>query len=119
MGMQTKKASMADVAHLIRVRMMAEGGFTEALFEGLDQSVEEIIETELSNPNLTAHYQNYWVALSHVEIVGGLHIFPWDDFRNDSHNPQVPEECYLIMKTFDEFEAPGDLLHPRTFRHIK
>ena len=107
MGIQTRKASIADVAHLIRVRMMAEGGTAEALFEELGQSVEEIIETELSNPNLTAHYQNYWVALSHDEIVGGLHIFPWNDFRNDSHNPLVPEDRYLIMEPFDELKAPG------------
>ena len=48
MGIKTRKASMADAAQLIRVRMMAEGGFAEALFEGLDQSIEEIIEIELS-----------------------------------------------------------------------
>jgi ribosomal protein S18 acetylase RimI-like enzyme len=106
MGIQTRKASEADVAHLIRVRMMAEGGFTNVLFEGLDQSIEEIIETELSNPNLTAHFQNYWIALNHDEIVGGLHAFPWNDFRNDSHNPLVPEDRYLIMEPFDELEAP-------------
>jgi hypothetical protein len=54
MGIQTRKASEADVAHLIRVRMMAEGGFTNVLFEGLDQSIEEIIETELFNQNSSA-----------------------------------------------------------------
>jgi ribosomal protein S18 acetylase RimI-like enzyme len=106
MEIETRKASEADVAHLIRIRKMAEGGFAEALFEELDQSVEEIIETELSNPNLTAHYQNYWVALSHDAIVGGLHNFPWNDFRSDSHNPLVPEDRYLIMEPFDELEAP-------------
>jgi ribosomal protein S18 acetylase RimI-like enzyme len=108
MGIQTRKASMADVASLIRIRMMAEGGFAEALFEGLDQSVEEIIETELSNPKLTANYNNYWVALSHDEIVGGLHAFPWNDYESDSHNPLVPEERYVIMEPFEEFEAPGN-----------
>ena len=107
MGIQTRKASIADVAHLIRVRMMASGGYAEALFEGLDQSVEEMIETELSNPKLTAHYKNYWVALSHDEIVGGLLAFPWNDYENDSHNPLVPEERYLIEEPFEDFEAPG------------
>jgi ribosomal protein S18 acetylase RimI-like enzyme len=107
MGIQTRKASIADVTHLTRVRMMASGGYPEALFEGLEQSVEEIIETELSNPGLTAHYKNYWVALNHDEIVGGLLAFPWNDYENDSHNPLVPEERYLIEEPFEEFEAPG------------
>jgi ribosomal protein S18 acetylase RimI-like enzyme len=106
MGIETRRASLANVPDLIRIRMMAEGGYAEALLEGLDQSVEEIIETELSNPILTAHYKNYWIALSQDEIVGGLHIFPWNDFRNDSNNPLVPEDRYLIMKPFGELEAP-------------
>jgi ribosomal protein S18 acetylase RimI-like enzyme len=98
---------MAEVTQLIQIRMMAEGGFAEALFEGLDQSIEELIETELSNPKLTTYYKNFWVALNHEEIVGGLLAFPWNDFENDSHNPLVPEERYLIMEPFDAFEAPG------------
>ena len=98
---------MADVTHLTRVRMMASGGYAEAVLEGLDQSVEEIIGSELSNPGLTAHYRNYWVALSDDEIVGGLHAFPWDDYENDSLNPLVPETRYLVEEVFDEFEAPA------------
>ena len=107
MGIETRRASLANVPDLIRIRMMAEGGYAEGLFEGLDQSVEEIIETELSNTNLTAHYKNYWVALSHDEIAGGLLAFPWNDYENDSHNPLVPEERYLIEEPFEDFEAPG------------
>lgn len=88
--------------------MMAEGGYAEALFEDLNQSIEEIIKTELINPNITAYYKNYWVVLHHDEIAGGLLAFPWDDYENDSHNPLVPEERYLTMKPFEELEAPGN-----------
>jgi hypothetical protein len=107
MGIETRIASLVDAPDLIRIRMMAYGGFDEALFEGLDQSVEEIIETELSNPKLTTHYKNFWVTLSRDEIVGGLLAFPWDDLESDSHNPLVPEERYLIMEPFEDLEAPG------------
>ncbi len=107
MGIETRKASKADMAHLIRVRMMAHGGFNEALFGDLDQSVEEIIETDLSNPTLTDYYKNYWVAHSHNEVVGGLHSFPCDDFENDIRNPLVPEERYLIEIPFLEIDATG------------
>ena len=107
MGIETRRASLENVPDLIRIRMMAYGGFDEALFEGMDQSVEGIVESELSNPNLTAHYKNYWVALSRDEIVGGLLAFPWDDFENDSHNPLVPEVRYLIMEPIEDLEAPG------------
>jgi GNAT superfamily N-acetyltransferase len=107
MELETRKASLANVSDLVRIRMMAEGGYAEALFEGLDRSVEELIETELTNPNLTASYKNYWVVLSRDEIAGGLLAFPWNDYENDSHNPLVPEEHYSIWKSFEEFEAPG------------
>jgi len=107
MGIETRKASNADIAHLIRVRMMAHGGFNEALYGDLDQSVEEIIESDLSNPALTDYYKNYWVAYNHNEVVGGLHSFPCDDFENDIRNPLVPEERYLIESPFLEIDATG------------
>ncbi len=107
MELETRKASLANVSDLVHIRMMAEGGYAEALFEGLDQSVEELIETELINPNLTAFYKNYWVVQSRDEIAGGLLAFPWNDYENDSHNPLVPEERYSILESFEEFEAPG------------
>jgi GNAT superfamily N-acetyltransferase len=107
MGLETRKASKADMAHLIRVRMMAHGGFNEALFGDLDHSVEEIIETDLSNPTLTDYYKNYRVAHNHNGVVGGLHSFPCDDFENDIRNPLVPEERYLIESPFLEIDATG------------
>ena len=107
MGLETRRALLANVPDLIRIRMMAYGGFDEALFEGMEQSVEGIIETELLNPKLTAHYKNYWVMLSRDKIVGRLLAFPWDDFESDSYNPLVPEERYLIMEPIEDLEAPG------------
>ena len=107
MGIETRKSTIADIAHLIRVCTMAQGGFIEALYGGLDQSVEEIIETNLSNPTLTDFYENYWVAHSHNEVVGGLHSFPWADFENDIPNPLVPEDRYLIERPFLEIDATG------------
>ena len=107
MGIETRKASKSDIAHLIRVRMMAHGGFDEALFGNLDQSVEEIIETDLSNPTLTDYYKNYWIAHNHNEVVGGLHSLPCDDFENDIRNPLVPKERYLIESPFLEIDATG------------
>jgi ribosomal protein S18 acetylase RimI-like enzyme len=107
MGIETRRASMTDVAHLVRIRLMANGGFNEALYGNLGQPVEEIIETELSEPGLTDYYQNYWVALSRDEIVGGLSAYPWDDLENDLRNPLVPPERYALEKPFTELSAPG------------
>ena len=98
---------MTDLAHLVRIRLMAHGGVNEALYGDLGQPVEEIIEAELSEPGSTNYYHNHWVALSHDEIVGGLHAYPWDDLENDSHNPLVPQERYAIEKPFTELSAPG------------
>jgi GNAT superfamily N-acetyltransferase len=107
MGIEFRRASIADIPRLIRIRMMAHGGMNEALYENLDQSVGEIIERDLSNPTLTDYYRNYWVAHNHNEVVGGLHSFPCDDFENDIHNPLVPEERYLIESPFLEIDALG------------
>ena len=107
MGIQTRKASEADVAHLIRVRMMAECGFAEALYENLDQSVEAIIESELCDPGSTEYYKNYWVALEEDEIVGGLLAFPFDDQDPDSDHPLIPKERHVLEEPFEEIEAPG------------
>ena len=107
MGIETRKASKADIEHLVRIYTMAHGGFIEALYGGLDQSVEEIIQTNLSNPALTDFYENYWVAHNHNEVVGGLHSFPCDDFENDTRNPLVPEDRYLIESPFLEIDAIG------------
>ena len=107
MGIETRRAFITDLTHLIRIRLMAHGGFNEALYEDLSQSVEEIIKTELSKPGSTNYYQNYWVALGREEIVGGLSAYPWDDLENDSPNPIVPQERYALEKPFIELAAPG------------
>ena len=107
MGIETRRSSKADIAHLTRISTMADGGFNEALYGGLDQSVEEIMETEFSNPAFTNFYENFWVAHNHDEVVGGLHSFPCDDFENDIRNPLVPEDRYLIESPFLEIDAIG------------
>ena len=70
--------------------MMAHGGFNQALYGGLDQSVENIIESELCDSGSTEYYKNYWVALDGNEIVGGLLAFPYDDQDADSDHPRLP-----------------------------
>lgn len=107
MRIKTRKASLADTTHLIRIRLMAHGGFNEALYGGLDQSAEEIIETELRDPESTEYYKNYWVALEDDEIVGGLLSFPFDDQDPDLDHPLLPEERLLLEKPFEEIDAPG------------
>jgi ribosomal protein S18 acetylase RimI-like enzyme len=107
MRLQTRIASQDDFAHLIRVRMMAHGGFNEALYENLDQSVEAIIETELCDPGSTEYYKNYWVALEDNEIVGGLLAFPFDDQDPDSDHPLIPEDRLVLEEPFEAIGSPG------------
>jgi len=76
--------------------MMAHGGFNEALYGGLDQSVENIVESELSDPGSTEYFKNYWVALDGDEIVGGLLAFPYDDQDPDSDHPLLPEDRLVL-----------------------
>lgn len=107
MEITTRKAQLTDIPQLIRIRKMAHGGFNEALFEGLDQSVDEIIETEMIDSNLDHYYRNYWVAVSGSEVAGGIHVIPWDDMDHEFYNPVVPKERLVIETPFEQFEAPG------------
>ncbi|HUV22506.1 MAG TPA: hypothetical protein VMZ32_11980, partial [Gammaproteobacteria bacterium] len=61
MAIEIRKALSTDIAQLLRIRLMAHGGFNEALYENLELSVEAIIETELGDSASTEYYGNYWV----------------------------------------------------------
>ena len=87
--------------------MLASGGFDEALYENLEKSVEEIIETELSDSASTEHYKNYWVAMDDDEIVGGISAFPYDDENLELDHPLLPKDRLVLEEPFESIEAPG------------
>jgi ribosomal protein S18 acetylase RimI-like enzyme len=107
LAIETRNAIEADFAHLVRIRMLAHGGLNEALYENLDQSIEEIIETELSDSNSTEHYKNYWVAVEENEIAGGILAFPYEDQNPDLDHPLTPKERLYLEEPFESIEAPG------------
>jgi ribosomal protein S18 acetylase RimI-like enzyme len=107
MAIDIRNAIETDFAHLVRIRMLAHGGFNEALYENLNQSVEEIIETELSDSASTEYHKNYWVALDGDEIAGGILAFPFDDLNPDVDHPLLPKERLVLEEPFESIEAPG------------
>lgn len=107
MAIDIRNAVKTDFAHLVRIRMLAHGGFNEALYENLDQSVEEIIETELSDSASTEYYKNYWVALEGDKIAGGILAFPFDDENPELDHPLLPKERLVLEEPFDSIEALG------------
>ena len=107
MAIEIRNAIEADCSHLTRIRMFAHGGFNEALYEGLDNSVEEIIETELCDSDSTEYYKNYWVALENETIAGGILAFPFDDQNPDLDHPLLPGDRLVLEKPFETIEAPG------------
>ncbi len=101
---------MDDFPHLGQFRIMAHGGFNEAIYDGLvpGQSVENIIQSEFAQPGTTPFYENHWIALWDGQIAGGLHAYPWDDMANDPRNPLIPEERYALEEPFHRLPAaPG------------
>lgn len=107
MAINIRNAVETDFKHLVRTRMLAHGGFNEALYENLDQSVEEIIETELINSTSTEHYKNYWVAEDDRDVTGGILAFPFDDQDPEMDHPLLPEERLYLEEPFESIEAPG------------
>ena len=107
MAINIRNAIESDFKHLVRIRMLAHGGFNEALYENLDQSVEEIIETELINSTSTEHYKNYWVAVDGGDVTGGILAFPFDDQNPERDHPLLPKERLYLEEPFESIEAPG------------
>jgi ribosomal protein S18 acetylase RimI-like enzyme len=104
-----ERATINDFSHLAQFRIMAHGGFNEALYEDVvpDQAVEDIIRAEFAQPGTTPFYENHWIASWDGEIAGGLHVYPWDDMANDPPNPLIPEERYALEEPCHNLPARG------------
>ena len=101
-----RPATAEDIPHLINFRLIAQDGINEALFEGLDNPVEEIIHDEMMNSASFESFQNYWVAKLGNETAGGMQGFLFD-LLEEPYNPLIPEERLEIEKPFEELIAPG------------
>jgi ribosomal protein S18 acetylase RimI-like enzyme len=106
---RTRSATTADFPHLAQFRIMAHGGFNEAIYAGLvpGQSIENIIQPEFAEPDSTYFYENHWIASWDDQIAGGLHVYSWDDMANDPLNPLIPKERYALEEPFHLLTAPG------------
>lgn len=107
MAINIRNAIKSDIAQLTRIRILAHGGFNEALYENLELSVDEIIETELNNSASTQHYKNYWVALDDDEFAGGFLAYPFDDENPELDHPLISEDRLVLEEPFASIEAPG------------
>lgn len=108
--MTFRQATIADTHLLARFVIMAEGGFDEALYDGLfpDQSIESVLEPKYARSGTTDFYENHWIAEQDGQVAGGLHAFPFDNFANDPPpDPRVPEERFAILQPFNKLPAPG------------
>ena len=76
MASEIRTALETGFAELVRIRLMAHGGFNEALYENLELSVEAIIESELRDSASTEYYENYWLAVDNGEVAGGFLAYP-------------------------------------------
>ena len=107
--MTIRQAAIGDVSHLARFAVMMGGGCFEAIYDGLfpDQSIENILEPNFSQPGATDFHENHWIAEQDGRVAGGLHASPFDDFANDTDDPRVPEERYDVLKPIYDLPAPG------------
>lgn len=107
--MLIRQATKGDARHLARFAISAHGGLNETLYDGLvpGRSVESFLEPKYARPGITAYFENHWIAEQGGRIAGGIHSFPFDDFANDSHDPDVPPERYATFQPFDNLAAAG------------
>ena len=106
MDTRIRPATAEDIPNLTDFRLIAQDGINEALYEGLDSSVEEIIRDEMMNSKSFESFKNYWVAELGNETAGGMQVFPFD-LLDEPYNPLIPEERLEIEKPFEELLAPG------------
>jgi ribosomal protein S18 acetylase RimI-like enzyme len=107
MASEIRKALETNFAELVSIRLMAHGGFNEALYENLELSVEAIIESELRDSASTEYYKNYWLAVDDGEVAGGFLAYPFDAQNPEIDHPLLPEERLILGSPFDSLEAPG------------
>ena len=107
--MKFRPATIDDVHHITRFVTMAYGGCIEAIYDGLipDQSIESILEPQYLRAGTTAFYENHWIAEQNDQVAGGVHAFPFDQFANDTPDPRVPEERYVVLQPFANLPAEG------------
>ena len=107
--MLIRQADIVDLRHLAQFAISAHGGLEEALYGGLlsGRSVESFLEPEFAQSGSTAFYRNHWIAEHDGEVAGGIHAFPYDNFANDQHDPEIPEQRYAVLQPFDNLPAAG------------
>jgi ribosomal protein S18 acetylase RimI-like enzyme len=107
--MVIRQAAIGDAHHLAQFAISAHGGLNEALYGGLipGRSVESFLEPEFARPGVTAYYKNHWIAELDGQVAGGINAFPYDDFANDTHDPEIREERYAVLQPFENLPAAG------------
>jgi ribosomal protein S18 acetylase RimI-like enzyme len=106
MAIEIRKALTTDIDQLLRLRLIAHGGFNEALYENLELPVEAIIASELRDSASIEYYGNYWVAIDQGEIVGGLSAFPSASENPTIDHPLLPPERLALESPFASIEVP-------------
>ena len=107
MTIQIRKARVADFPALVGIRLLAHGGFNEALYENLARPVEAILESELADPTSIEFYGHYSVAVCEGRVAGGLSAFPFDDEDAEREHPELPRERLALEAPFESMPAPG------------
>ena len=108
--MKFRQAAIGDARHLARFSIMMDGGFSDALYDGLvpGQSIESIYEPKYSQSGTTDFFQNHWIAEQDGQVAGGIHSFPFDDFADDPPpDPRIPKERFAIFQPFSDLPADG------------
>ena len=104
---ELRPAALADATELVRIRLLAHGGFNEALYEGLEKPLESILEAELADPASIEYFGNYRVAVDGARVAGGLSAFPFDSENPATDHPELPEERLYLEAPFESITAPG------------
>ncbi|MEM7195161.1 MAG: GNAT family N-acetyltransferase [Pseudomonadota bacterium] len=105
--LKVRPAEERDIPDLTRFRLEAQDGINEALYEGLEQSVEDIICNEMKDPGSYESYRTYCVIETDEGVVAGMQSFPWDTFLSFDYNPLIPRDRYYLEEPFDEMPAKG------------
>jgi ribosomal protein S18 acetylase RimI-like enzyme len=92
---------------LLRIRLLAHGGFNEALYENLERPVEAILEAELADAASIEYFGHYRVAVVGERVAGGLSAFPFDSENPAADHPELPVERLALEAPFDTITAPG------------
>lgn len=106
---ELRPATADDITDLAQLAVMAGSGLLDAMYQGAIPalSTSEILERRFHRIGTTKSYENCWVALRRLQVIGCLNAYPMDDEASDPPDPLLRADRHYLAAPSERLTAPG------------